>query len=79
MGWQAKTTTPNINSILGAETAKNTSAVGGRSGEALQVAGEMDGQQQEEHSLTALVDDLDSVPSKQDAQLKHFQLQFQRI
>lgn len=79
MGWQAKMTTPNINSTLGAETAKNTSAVGGKGGEALQVAGETDGQQQEEHSLTALVDDLDSVPSTQDAQLKRFQLQFQGI
>lgn len=46
MGWKAKTTTPNINSTLGAETGKNASAEGGRGGEALQVAGEMVGQHQ---------------------------------
>lgn len=75
MGWKAKMTTPNINSTLGAETAKN----------AVQQAAGVEklcrwlGQQQEEHSLTALVKDLNSVPSTQDAQLKHFQLQFQGI
>lgn len=44
MGWKAKTTTPNINSTLRAETVKNASAVGGRDGEALQVTGEIVGQ-----------------------------------
>lgn len=61
------TATPNINSTLGPETATNASTIGSR-GEVLQVVGQT-GQQQKEHSLTALAEGLDSVPSTHNAQL----------